>query len=354
MRDPTGQGYRLLDAVKGVQLGQRRNIVKAATIGCTTLCLVILAFFFLYDDSASQNTWDLPATADAADIVPRTRISLCDDYDKKTLPRLLEAEKKYDRLLDDKFTIVIQTYKRPDVLHQTILNVTQGESKLIDQIIVAWNDLETPVPADYTQGGIPIHYQMSDVNSLNQKFKANPRIKTKAVLLGDDDTFYQKEDMEFAFQTWRETGKNRLVGGWPRAGRKGDDGRMHYHISQKSMDYNMILTGLSFVHVAFLDYYSSSDALMTRIRQYVDEHFNCEDIALNYLTQHITGCPPLWVKGRSGVQQTEKPKDMPTIGTSKGHLERRTQCLNDFDKFFGRNPLKMQAGFMVRGEIRSP
>lgn len=251
-------------------------------------------------------------------------------------------------------SIVIQTYKRPDVLNQTLHLIIEEESKMVDQIIIAWNDLETPVPEDWTSpGGIPIHYQQSEVNSLNQKLRPNPRIRTKAVLLGDDDTYYHKLDLEFAFQTWRTTGQNRLVGAWPRAGRE-EEGKMRYHIPRKAMDYNMILTGLSFVHVAFLDYYSSSDLLMTKIRDYVDEHMNCEDIAMNYLTQSVTGCPALWVKGKDGARMTPKPKGMPTIGTTKGHGARRTACLNDFNKFFGRNPLKMQAGFLIRAELHAP
>lgn len=249
-------------------------------------------------------------------------------------------------------SIVIQTYKRPAVLNETLHRIIEGESKMLDQIIIAWNDLETPVPKDWNSpGGIPIHYQQSDKNSLNQKLKPNPRIKTKGVLLGDDDTFYTTPDMEFAFKTWRETGQSRLVGAWPRLGKPNKEGQWHYIIPGKESEYNMILTGLTFVHIAFLDYYSSSDVLMTQIRDYVDEHFNCEDIAMNYMTQYITGCPTIYAKGKGGARLTPKPKGMPRIGNNKGHLARRTACLNDFNKMFGRNPLKNQAGFLISAEL---
>ena len=178
-------------------------------------------------------------------------------------------------------SILIQTYKRPDVLQETLRRFLKDESELIDQFIIIWNDLETVPPKDWhSEKGVRIRYQKSEVNSLNQKLKPNPKIRTKAVLLGDDDTYYTREDLEFAFNTWRNTGRNRLVGAWPRTARK-EKGKLHYFLPRKNWDYNMILTGLSFVHIAFLDYYSSDDPLMTRLRDYVDEHFNCEDIAFN-------------------------------------------------------------------------
>lgn len=104
MRDPSSQGYRLLDAVKGVHLTQRRTVFRAATAGSVILCLLILSFFFLYDDSSSD--WDLPATIDASNIYSRRQIRLCDDYDKKGLPHLLTSEAKFDHLIDDQFTCV--------------------------------------------------------------------------------------------------------------------------------------------------------------------------------------------------------------------------------------------------------
>jgi hypothetical protein len=104
MRDPSSQGYRLLEAVKGVHLTQRRNVFRVATVGTAALCLLILSFFFFYDDSASRGAWDLPATITTADIVPRTKIALCDGYDKNSMPRLLATEAKYDRLIENKFT----------------------------------------------------------------------------------------------------------------------------------------------------------------------------------------------------------------------------------------------------------
>lgn len=226
---------------------------------------------------------------------------------------------------------------------------------MLHTIIVAWNDLETTVPADWTTpGGIKVHYRQSEKNSLNQKLKPDPRIKTKAVLLADDDTYYTQDDMEYAFKVWRETGQNRLVGAWPRAGRQNKGGKWIYSTPHKSYDYNLILTGLAFTHIAFMDYYSSEDRLMVKIRDYVDEHFNCEDIAMNYLTQSLTGCPALWVKGHDGAIKPPKPEDTPRIGHAKGHGARRTACLNDFNKFFGKMPLKTQDGYMIRGEVHAP
>lgn len=352
LRDPIGQGYRLLDAVKGAQISQRRN-VKIIGTAVVAVVLLMVTFSFLYDrPPASPAAWELPPTTDAQDVLPRTKIALCDNFDRKGIARLLEAEKRYQDLRDDKFTIVIQTYKRPDVLKETIRRFLEDESELIDQFIIIWNDLDSVPPSDwYSPKGVRIHYQRSEVNSLNQKLKPQPRARTKAILLGDDDTYYTREDLDFAFNTWRNTGRNRLVGAWPRTARLNNEGRMYYVLPRKNWDYNIILTGLSFVHIAFLDYYSSDDRLMVKLRDYVDERFNCEDIAFNYVTQSLTGCPAIWVKGRDGANMTPKPKEMPTIGNSKGHSSTRNQCLNDFNDYFGRNPLIMQAGYLIRAAL---
>jgi hypothetical protein len=104
LRDPVGQGYRLLDAVKGAQIHQRRN-VKLIGTAVVAIVLLMVTASFLYDrPPASPAAWELPPTTNAQDVLPRTKIALCDNFDRKGVARLLEAEKRYQNLRDDKFT----------------------------------------------------------------------------------------------------------------------------------------------------------------------------------------------------------------------------------------------------------
>ena len=71
--------------------------------------------------------------------------------------------------------------------------------------------------------------------------------------------------MEYAFEVWRTTGQNRLVGAYPRMAIH-EDNAWKYTIPRKTWEYNIMLTGLTFTHIAFMDYYSSDDRIMTQVR----------------------------------------------------------------------------------------
>ncbi|KZZ98632.1 EXTL2, alpha-1,4-N-acetylhexosaminyltransferase [Moelleriella libera RCEF 2490] len=98
----------------------------------------------------------------------------------------------------------------------------------------------------------------------------------------------------------------------------------------------MILAGLAFAHISFLDYYSSQNPIPVKMRAYVDEHFNCEDLAVNYMASLLTGEGPLLVNGRD-----PHVSFVPSVGisTRPGHLEARSRCLNDFVEMLGCMPL---------------
>jgi hypothetical protein len=112
----------------------------------------------------------------------------------------------------------------------------------------------------------------------------------------------------------------------------------------------MIITNLSFAHITFLDYYSSADSNMVEIRKYIDEHTNCEDIAMNYVASMLTCSGPLQVKGRKPYHNAE-PGD--GISRRPAHLENRTKCLNKFVDLFGYMPLVNETGRVEKGVLVS-
>lgn len=196
-----------------------------------------------------------------------------------------------------------------------------------------------------------MRFRASARNSLNEKLLPDPTFRTQAILLSDDDVYYHPQDLEFAFQSWRKFGRNRLAGALARCANRDKDGNWKYTFcSNKDEDssYSMIITNLAFSHISFLDYYSSDDAMMKEIREYVDKKFNCEDIAMNYVHSYLTGEGPLLIQGRRNYVNY-----IPAEGISrkKGHLQARSKCLNDFADIFNTMPLVNETAYMKRGVV---
>ncbi|CRK40422.1 hypothetical protein BN1723_015711, partial [Verticillium longisporum] len=174
---------------------------------------------------------------------------------------------KYAHLRDDKFTIAMQTYRRPKELNETLHVLLKDPIPSLHEIVIIWNNLDQAPPQNYTSAhDVPVRYRASPRNSLNQKLLPDPSFATQAVLLSDDD------------------------------------------------------------------YYSSDDPTMAMIREHVDDNLNCEDIAMNYVTQMLTREPPLLVRGHKAFFNAE-----PAQGISKapGHFAARSLCINKFAEAFG-------------------
>ncbi len=76
------------------------------------------------------------------------------------------------------------------------------------------------------------------------------------------------------------------------------------------------------------------------IRQFVDDHGNCEDIAMQFLVSNMTGLPPIYVKGhlrdKGALNGISTKKDV----VKAGHTLERDACLNKLIEIYGgRNPL---------------
>jgi hypothetical protein len=143
---------------------------------------------------------------------------------------------------------------------------------------------------------------------LNEKFQADPTYRTRAILLSDDDVYYNPSDLEFVFQTWRKFGQTRLTGALARcASLDSNTKRWNYDFCEHKDVYSMIITNLAFADISFLDYYFSDEPLMEEVRMYVDDKFNYDP--------------------------------MGGISRRPGHMQTRSQCLNDFTEMFGFMPL---------------
>ncbi|KAL6863143.1 hypothetical protein ACO1O0_003387 [Amphichorda felina] len=245
--------------------------------------------------------------------------------------------------------IAIQTYKRPKELRETLSALTTEKIPSLLEIVVVWNNIDEVPPADFvSRHGVPVRHRRSEHNSLNQKLLPDPSYRTKAVLLSDDDVYYEPSDLEFVFQSWRKFGTYRLVGALPRCSDHEGQGWKYGFCSSVpgQRRYSMILTNLCFAHMALLDYYWSPAPEAVAIRAYVDAHFNCEDIGLNFLASSLTGWGPLEANGFKPYHNMEPAQG---ISRKPGHLEARTKCLNDFASIFGCMPLIDETSHIVRG-----
>ncbi|KAH7129686.1 glycosyltransferase family 64 protein [Dactylonectria estremocensis] len=321
---------------------------KGATI-LAAVSLSLLSLFFLTTLGS-----DLPVPAVAPQVAPPNGPSLaglpeCPQRQKASPDIWNAAEAKYRDLMDDKFTITILTYQRLELLTDTLKFLTSEKSPSLYEILVVWNDQGKVPPNDYVAShNVSVRFIRTPRNSMNMKFIPYAEYRTKAVLLHDDDVHYEHLDMELAFQTWRQRGQYQIVGAFGRCVIMGPDGQWRTNNCSDREYYNLVLTGLLFTHISYLDYFSSSDPLMMKIRNYIDQVFNCDDFAFNYVAQMLSCTGPYQVTGPK-IAFNAHPKI--GISRTKNNIQTRWQCVRDFTEFFGYMPLKNTSEHILRGVL---
>ncbi|XP_021890552.1 LOW QUALITY PROTEIN: glycosyltransferase family protein 64 protein C5, partial [Carica papaya] len=110
----------------------------------------------------------------------------------------------------------------------------------VKEIVVVWNKGIPPKLSDL-DSAVPVRIRVESQNSLNNRFKMDPLIKTRAVLELDDDIMMRCDDVERGFRVWRQH-PDRIVGFYPRL----VDERKKYRgekYARSRKGYNIILTG---------------------------------------------------------------------------------------------------------------
>jgi len=92
----------------------------------------------------------------------------------------------FDTQSSEKYTIVVQTYKRNDLLKRFLKHYNKKTFPLLDQIIVIWNNIGMPLdPAIFQQeifqAGVPVTFTVATINSIRNKMQPNPQIQTTGV-----------------------------------------------------------------------------------------------------------------------------------------------------------------------------
>ncbi|KAG1346344.1 glucosamine inositolphosphorylceramide transferase 1 [Cocos nucifera] len=202
----------------------------------------------------------------------------------------------------------------------------------VREIVVVWNKGDPP-NRDEFDSAVPVRIRVEELNSLNNRFKVDPLIKTRAVLELDDDIMMTCNDIEKGFRVWREH-PERIVGFYPRLV---DGSPLKYrneNYARGKKGYNVILTGAAFMdsEYAFKRYWSEE---AREGREFVDESFNCEDLLLNFLYANASSKRTVEYVHPAWAIDTSKLSTAAISRNTQLHYEIRTNCLSKFSKIYG-------------------
>ncbi|XP_077220207.1 glucosamine inositolphosphorylceramide transferase 1-like isoform X2 [Tasmannia lanceolata] len=229
------------------------------------------------------------------------------------------------------FTLLTMTYEaRLWNLKMYVKHYSRCSS--VREIVVVWNKGKPPQPSDL-DSTVPVRIRVEKNNSLNNRFKVDPSIKTRAVLELDDDIMMSCDDVERGFRVWREN-PDRIVGFYPRLI---DGSPLKYRdekYARAHMGYNMILTGAAFIDTRFaFEKYWSEEA--KEGREVVDKYFNCEDVLMNFLYANASSSRTVEYVKPAWAIDTSKFSGAAISRNTWVHYQVRTDCLVKFSELYG-------------------
>ncbi|VUZ50043.1 unnamed protein product [Hymenolepis diminuta] len=114
--------------------------------------------------------------------------------------------------------------------------------------------------------------------------------------------------------------------------------RQFHYRSNSHGPYSLILTGASFIHKYY--YYAYTFELPYEIYSAVDELMNCEDLAMNMLSQQIAERGPYRV---FSLTRFSCILCKGGLSMKSNHYRVRSACLTNFINIFGYDPLKFSS-----------
>jgi hypothetical protein len=284
------------------------------------------------------------------------------------------------------FAVAINTFKRPDRLRKAVRHYAEicGRQAGISQVFVIWAEQNAPVVPEASSffdqdddsssllrgrekslGGqtdntnrADVYVLQKDKDSLNSRFEPIAALQSTAVFMVDDDVRVSCSSLAHGFRAWNSH-PDSMVGFYPRlasapllAPQPSDHSRsttttteLVYHtwpIVYWRHSFNFILTKASFLHSKYLELYSGT-RFPQEIRDHVDQHKNCEDVAMSMLVANYTKymssssssssssattasggtpAPPIYVEGHVSDGGL-----FGGISTGGGHFSTRSDCL---------------------------
>ncbi|KAL7575840.1 hypothetical protein ACA910_003161 [Epithemia clementina (nom. ined.)] len=301
----------------------------------------------------------------------------------------LPANATYNSDGENSFAVVINTYKRPEMLRDAVQHYGEscGRRVGVSQVFVVWAELQVAPPnpdaffqqqrqqqqeddgASVAQFLRILRNNRSQISilrvprdSLNSRFLPIADLKSQAVFMVDDDVRVDCQSLAKGFEAWKAN-PLAMVGYYPRLAALS---RTATTIPGKSAKYiyqawpivwwrhsmNFVLTKASFLHARYLSMYSDPSIHPVQVLEYVDKHMNCEDVAMALLVANATiptstTRPNSWESRGSGtvapsmmiyVEGSVSDKGIFNgISTHKGgmeHMNARSTCLDDLTKIY--------------------
>ncbi|XP_029671569.1 exostosin-2 isoform X3 [Formica exsecta] len=235
------------------------------------------------------------------------------------------------------FTAVILTYDRLELLFLLINKLVKVPS--LSKVLVIWNNQhkDPPPSTRWPKVNKPLKVIQTKENKLSNRFYPYDEIETEAVLSIDDDIIMLTADeVEFAYEVWREF-PDRIVGFPSRIHMWDNSTNCWKYESEWTNSISMVLTGAAFHHKYWNYMYTT--AMPGDIKEWVDEHMNCEDIAMNFLIANVTGKAPIKVTPKKKFRCPECT-NTEMLSADLTHMVERTQCINKFSSIYGTMPLE--------------
>ncbi|XP_031562334.1 exostosin-2-like [Actinia tenebrosa] len=234
------------------------------------------------------------------------------------------------------FTAVVLSYDRVDMMFKVLKKISDTPSLV--KIVVVWNNVNKAPPsvAKWPKLSKPVKVVQTKRNRLSNRFYPYSEIETEAILAIDDDILMLSNDeLQFGYEAWREF-PDRLVG-FPGRFHVLENGTNLKYDSEWTNDVSMVLTGAAFHHKYFSHVFTYM--MPYHIRSWVDNHMNCEDIAMNFMVANYTGKAPIKVTSRKRFRCYNCTSD--SLWANPKHFVERSACLNEFVKAYGgHSPLK--------------
>jgi hypothetical protein len=266
------------------------------------------------------------------------------------------------------FAVAINTFKRPDMLREAVQHYasTCGKRYGVSQVFVIWAEQGATVPTPDSLFDNPAHFRnggraldksnranvivlQKAKDSLNSRFEPIAQLTSPAVFMVDDDVRVACPSLASGFRAWNAH-PNSMVGYYPRlasAPLANPDSltELIYHtwpVVFWKHKFNLVLTKASFLHSKYLGLYSGN-TFPQEIKDLVDQHKNCEDVAMSMLVANYTS----WQQksnNKGGSSSMSSSPAMPIfvegsihdrglfggISTQQGgHMSTRSDCLTE-------------------------
>jgi hypothetical protein len=268
---------------------------------------------------------------------------------RKRADALAASSRDDDADDDDAFEILLNTFKRPDLLKRAIKHYAKCPD--VRGIRVVWSEQTDPPTPDDDGGsffakrrpGLVKYEKHVGSTSIQNRFEPIDDLRTRAVFNVDEDVRIPCRTLRRGFKLWRKHPET-LVGFYARlhapAKTPADGCSWRYVANEFELwwrgRYSIVLTKAAFMDRKYLTLYK--EHLPEGVREYIDKGGgNCEDIAMQFLIASITRQAPVYAPASLWYYTKAKIGGMNTAGISSGanHHMKRGDCITDFQTMFG-------------------